>query len=281
MPVTPLSVYLRSCSMPSNGSGLAKALVSTKSKPLVFIRNIKLQRTQLQAKLDNLKLLINALPPSCPSGTLDGPIAQNFGDYDVDVDEGPYFSVDRAWSELSRFLMRNNKALYAEENFKDPDQNAIARLAIQILETGKETGAKKASVTETNSKGIKWSCKLKSANEPQNTELEPEVLTDPVMWRRLPKSRIKCTQSRMGIHALYANSHHTKRQPNLKVAVQLVQYLSLLTMRYNGLRYANQIIFAFRTADDLPDYYSGRIKPAIMSSQVTCTIFSGFTATCD
>ncbi|KAH9940998.1 hypothetical protein B0H21DRAFT_824659 [Amylocystis lapponica] len=55
------------------------------------------QRALLDQRLNKLRLLIRGLPP-LPAGPEDGPIARYFGDFSVDPDEGPYYSVDRAWT---------------------------------------------------------------------------------------------------------------------------------------------------------------------------------------
>ena len=51
----------------------------------------------LAPRLAFLQNLINAFPPSIPEAPADGPIARYFGDLTIDPDEGPYYSVDRAW----------------------------------------------------------------------------------------------------------------------------------------------------------------------------------------
>ncbi|KIJ14787.1 hypothetical protein PAXINDRAFT_12359 [Paxillus involutus ATCC 200175] len=57
---------------------------------------IEEQRQQITSALKDVLTLIKKLPLSL-SGTPDGPIAVNFTNFDIDDDEGPYFTVNRAW----------------------------------------------------------------------------------------------------------------------------------------------------------------------------------------
>ena len=62
------------------------------------------KREDLDASLKKLKLLINALPSTVPEGPPDGKIVKYFTDVEVDEDEGPYYSVDRAWTRTFQGL---------------------------------------------------------------------------------------------------------------------------------------------------------------------------------
>ena len=52
---------------------------------------------RLADALSDLRTLVNLLPESVPLGCSDDALAQHFSDYSVEEDEGPYYSVDRAW----------------------------------------------------------------------------------------------------------------------------------------------------------------------------------------
>ncbi|KAL1942606.1 hypothetical protein VTO73DRAFT_4846 [Trametes versicolor] len=54
-------------------------------------------RQRVALGLTELNSLIGLLPHSVPLGTADSPLATHFGDLSIDPDEGPYYSVDRAW----------------------------------------------------------------------------------------------------------------------------------------------------------------------------------------
>jgi hypothetical protein len=57
---------------------------------------VQCQLERLKNLFLHLKSLIFKLPNCISEGTKDGSIAKYFGDYDIDADEGPYFSVNRA-----------------------------------------------------------------------------------------------------------------------------------------------------------------------------------------
>ncbi|PCH34258.1 hypothetical protein WOLCODRAFT_15209 [Wolfiporia cocos MD-104 SS10] len=56
--------------------------------------------TKSWQRLSELQSLIDSLPSSLPHGTSEGPIARYFSDLSVDPDEGPYYSVDWAWTHV-------------------------------------------------------------------------------------------------------------------------------------------------------------------------------------
>ncbi|KAI0685695.1 hypothetical protein BC835DRAFT_1309868 [Cytidiella melzeri] len=62
------------------------------------VPTIKAQQHLLQIKLETLRLLISNLPSTLPVGLPDGPLRKYFTDVDIDPDEGPWYSVDRAWT---------------------------------------------------------------------------------------------------------------------------------------------------------------------------------------
>ncbi|KIK73194.1 hypothetical protein PAXRUDRAFT_179030, partial [Paxillus rubicundulus Ve08.2h10] len=64
---------------------------------------------KITSVLEDVLTLIGKLPPSLPVGTHDGPIASNFSNFDIDADEGPYFTVNRAWERT--FQQRGEAAI--------------------------------------------------------------------------------------------------------------------------------------------------------------------------
>lgn len=70
--------------------------LSPMDEPLDKSLSAPQRREELDASLKKLKLLINALPSTVPEGSLDGKMVKYFTDVEVDEDEGPSFSVDRA-----------------------------------------------------------------------------------------------------------------------------------------------------------------------------------------
>jgi hypothetical protein len=91
--------------------------------------------------LKALEDVIQLLPASIPLGTSDGKIARYFSDLDLEPDEGPWFTVDRAYTrvfqlaageELSSVITRGEYGLnlvfnvfkrFATENGMEKDGN--------------------------------------------------------------------------------------------------------------------------------------------------------------
>jgi hypothetical protein len=55
------------------------------------------QRKQLSQSLTDLHSIIAGLPGSLPEAAEDGPISHHLCDFNVDEDEGPFFSFNCAW----------------------------------------------------------------------------------------------------------------------------------------------------------------------------------------
>ncbi|KAI0689463.1 hypothetical protein BC835DRAFT_1308345 [Cytidiella melzeri] len=64
------------------------------------VPTIEAQQHLLQSQLKTLCLLISNLPFTLPAGLPDGPLRKYFTDVDIDPDEGPWYSVDRAWTRV-------------------------------------------------------------------------------------------------------------------------------------------------------------------------------------
>ncbi|KAF9231661.1 hypothetical protein BU15DRAFT_82120 [Melanogaster broomeanus] len=58
---------------------------------------VEVQRQQISLALAEALKLIEKLPQSLPLGTAEGSIAENFGSFNIDDEEGPFFTVNRAW----------------------------------------------------------------------------------------------------------------------------------------------------------------------------------------
>ncbi|KIJ09602.1 hypothetical protein PAXINDRAFT_17307 [Paxillus involutus ATCC 200175] len=59
--------------------------------------DVEAQRQQISLILSDVLRVIEKLPHSLVVGTADGPIASHFSNFDIDPEEGPYFTVNRAW----------------------------------------------------------------------------------------------------------------------------------------------------------------------------------------
>ncbi|KAF8835974.1 hypothetical protein BDN67DRAFT_984264, partial [Paxillus ammoniavirescens] len=59
--------------------------------------DVEAQRQQISLILADVLRVIEKLLHSLVLGTADGPIASHFGNFDIDPDEGPYFTVNCAW----------------------------------------------------------------------------------------------------------------------------------------------------------------------------------------
>ncbi|KAF8127579.1 hypothetical protein EV363DRAFT_462861 [Boletus edulis] len=59
--------------------------------------SIRAQHQQVNSALAEVLVLIETLPNLLSLGTPEGTIASNFSNFDIDEDEGPYFSVNQAW----------------------------------------------------------------------------------------------------------------------------------------------------------------------------------------
>ncbi|KAF8834294.1 hypothetical protein BDN67DRAFT_1016652 [Paxillus ammoniavirescens] len=55
------------------------------------------QHQWINSALADVLKLIEKLPHSLPIGTPDGSIATHFSNFEIDADEGPYFTVNQAW----------------------------------------------------------------------------------------------------------------------------------------------------------------------------------------
>lgn len=62
------------------------------------------RRQLLSQQLEHLRVLVNNLPLELPEGPHDGPLQQHFGSIDIDRTEGPYFTVDQAWTRTFQAL---------------------------------------------------------------------------------------------------------------------------------------------------------------------------------
>jgi hypothetical protein len=65
------------------------------------------------ALLKALRARIRALPTSIPVATSDGPLARYFGDFEIDAEEGAYFTANRQWErafQVSEQEQRNRIA---------------------------------------------------------------------------------------------------------------------------------------------------------------------------
>lgn len=61
----------------------------------------------LKLLFERIKLLDKV--KEVPKGTVDGLIALNFGDYEVDKDEGPQLTVDRAWNRTFQTVSEKDR----------------------------------------------------------------------------------------------------------------------------------------------------------------------------
>ncbi|KAF8587725.1 hypothetical protein K439DRAFT_1614151 [Ramaria rubella] len=68
---------------------------------------IECQHTILKEQLATLQTRVWGLPKSLPEGTMDSPIARYFADLSFDADEGPYYSVDQAWTRTFESKLSN------------------------------------------------------------------------------------------------------------------------------------------------------------------------------
>lgn len=84
-------------------------------------------RQRVKDALSELDVLIGLLPASVPTGSPDDPLATYFGDLSIDAEEGPYYSLDRAWlrvfqvpeaDQLSRITRGEFGTVVAHKFFK-------------------------------------------------------------------------------------------------------------------------------------------------------------------
>ena len=72
--------------------------------------SVDVQQRRLSKLLDEVKILISALPNSLPLGAPDGRIATYWSDLDSNHDEGPYFVIDQAWTRTFQPLSAEETA---------------------------------------------------------------------------------------------------------------------------------------------------------------------------
>ncbi|KIK77667.1 hypothetical protein PAXRUDRAFT_776864 [Paxillus rubicundulus Ve08.2h10] len=72
--------------------GLGLAPMASSADP-----GVEVQRQQISLALAEALKLIEKLPQSLPLGTAEGSIAENFGSFNIDDEEGPFFTVNHAW----------------------------------------------------------------------------------------------------------------------------------------------------------------------------------------
>ncbi|KIK77472.1 hypothetical protein PAXRUDRAFT_166718, partial [Paxillus rubicundulus Ve08.2h10] len=79
--------------------------------------NISSQQAKLSQLLTELHNTIKSLPSSIPEGSESGPIATQFCSWEIDEEEGPFFSFNRTWERVFQKSEAEQKSLVVRGKF--------------------------------------------------------------------------------------------------------------------------------------------------------------------